>query len=70
MSEKPPRYSIGVGMSMTDLGVLWPVVQHHGKCGCGSVEMKRTIGYFTSRQDAEEYVSMAAHRDEMMEPAE
>jgi hypothetical protein len=58
---KPPRYTIEIGVSISGFGVLWPVVQHHGQCGCGQVEMKRTVGYFCSHADAEAYVSMATY---------
>ncbi len=44
-----PTYEVGEGISLTELGVLWPVVESHGKCGCGAVEMKSTIAYFVSK---------------------
>lgn len=54
-----PTYEIGTGISVLEFGVLWPVIESHGKCGCGAVEMKATIAYFTSKDGAEFYVYKA-----------
>lgn len=60
-----PTYRIETGISVTGFGVLWPVCQFHGRCGCGEVEMSRVVGYFTSRNDAEAFVSMVTHFEKM-----
>lgn len=61
MSKPPPTYSIETGIATRDFGVLWPVAQHHRSCGCGAHKMQRIIGYFTSKEDAEAYISMVTY---------
>lgn len=61
-----PTYRVDIGMSTSNFGVLWPVVQGHGPCGCGQIHsMERVVGYFTSRQDAEAFVSMATYMEKL-----
>ncbi len=36
----------GHGDSFTHLGVLYSVIEDHGPCGCGAVEMFSTVAYF------------------------
>lgn len=46
-------------ISLTDQGTVWPVEEDHGRCGCGEVEMKSTVGYFSTKELAEHYCELA-----------
>lgn len=41
-----------------DIGVVWPVMVDHGKCGCGSVDLVSPVAFFVLRQDAEEWLRL------------
>ena len=43
------------GESFTDLGVLYSVIQDHGRCGCGLEEMISTVAYFRDLPTAHLY---------------
>lgn len=57
-----PIYRVGVGVSLTEIGVLWPVIEDHGKCGCGTVDLVSTVAYMDSRERAEQYVRLISKR--------
>jgi hypothetical protein len=54
-----PTYKLGeCRKSFTGVGVLWPVLEVRGKCGCGSVEMSNAIAYFAEKSDAELFIEV------------
>lgn len=56
-SREHPLYRVGeFRQSIPAIGVVWPVEEVHGRCGCGEVEMKSSIAFFTSRTDAGHFV--------------
>lgn len=50
--------TIGIGVSLPTIGVLWPVIRSFGFCGCGKVEMTSVVGYFPSREGAEIFIKL------------
>lgn len=54
-----PSYSVASGESYTYLGVLYPVIESHGKCGCG-IELTNRIAYFPNKIEAVWFAGLAA----------
>jgi hypothetical protein len=40
-----------------DIGVVWPVVEDHGKCWCGTCDMTVPVAFFVNREDAVEWIN-------------
>jgi hypothetical protein len=43
--------------SITGIGVVWVVESVHGRCGCGAVEMKAAVAWFSDHSDALGFVA-------------
>ncbi len=53
--------------SITGIGVVWPVYESHGQCGCGRCEMGGPIAFFVDRYDAEMFVADKEYRRDIRE---
>lgn len=55
--DKYPQFRIkDCRESITAIGVVWPVEEISGRCGCGAAEMASEIAFFVDRSDAEDFV--------------
>jgi hypothetical protein len=63
------QYRVGeCRQSITGIGVVWPVLELHGRCGCGATEMTNEIAFFVNRADAESFVHVKPHWNVEPEP--
>ena len=49
--------------SIRGIGVVWPVEEVHGLCGCGHTEMKSEIAFFRRRCDADTFCIYMRQKD-------
>lgn len=54
MPEPIPIYKVGIAFENANVSMLWPVFQCYGP---RDSRRSRTVGYFTSLQDAQVYVA-------------
>jgi hypothetical protein len=55
----PTRRTFRVGpfRESRDIGVVWPVLEDHGKCDCGACDLTSPVAFFIDSVDAEKWVS-------------
>jgi hypothetical protein len=51
------RFKVGDCRESRDIGVVWPVLEDHGKCGCGACDLVSPVAFFVDRRDADRWAS-------------
>jgi hypothetical protein len=62
------KYKVLDARESRDSGVVWPVKEVIGRCGCGASELGNYVAFFVRQEDAQLFADLKNQLYEVREP--